>query len=260
MRTVVLAVTVLGLVLGARSAAADKRLPIHVAYDVDHLDLDKHVLGFRPSRAITEASLAVIGEDGTEIGQGVATYEHPPTDAWWSISWSQPADTRVMMLKLRVAAADGVVTHVELIPWSVTIDHEDVTFRTDVAVIDSAESAKLDASLTKIEDSARRAGKFMKLALYIAGHTDTVGSAAKNRKLSLDRAVAIARYLRAKKLSVPIVVAGFGEDVLKVKTADDMDERLNRRADYVLGPAGSAPPFRGAYLNAKVAWKPLGAR
>ena len=33
-----------------------------------------------------------------------------------------------MMLKLRVAAADGVATTVELVPWSVTIDHEDVNF------------------------------------------------------------------------------------------------------------------------------------
>jgi outer membrane protein OmpA-like peptidoglycan-associated protein len=246
--------------LSARSAVADKRVPIHVGYDAEHLDLDKHVLEFKPSRPVAEASLVVIGEDGDEIGKGAATYEHASAAAWWSIAWTQPEGSRVMILKLRVAAADGVATNVELIPWSVSIDHEDVNFRTDLAVIDADERAKLDASLTKIEDVAKRAGKHMKLTLYIAGHTDTVGAAAKNRKLSLERAISIGQYFRTKKLAIPIVVAGFGEEVLKVRTAADTDERANRRADYVLGPAGGTPPFRGPYLKVKADWKPLKPR
>jgi outer membrane protein OmpA-like peptidoglycan-associated protein len=162
-----------------------------------------------------------------------------------------------MMLKLRVAASDGVATNVELIPWSVAIDHDEVQFATDSAAIEDHERPKLDASLAKIEEVARTASKFMKLTLYVAGHTDTVGTAAKNRTLSHDRAVAIARYFRDKQLAMPIVVAGFGEDVPRVKTSDEKDEPRNRRADYVLGPAGGAPPFKGAYLKAKAAWKQL---
>ncbi len=242
------------LVMGI--AIADPRAPIHVAYDAEHLDLDKHTLQFKPSRAVAEATLVAIGEDGQELGKGAATYEHAPTD-WWSITWTQPGDERVMMLKLRVAATDGVATNVELIPWSVTIAHEDVNFRTDSAVIDPDERGKLDASLTSITDIAKRAGKFMKLTLYIAGHTDTVGSAAKNRKLSVDRATAIGKYFRAKQLAIPILVAGFGEEVPKVKTPDETDEPANRRADYVLGPAGGVPPFKGGYAKVKADWKPL---
>ena len=162
-----------------------------------------------------------------------------------------------MMLKLRVEAADGVATNVELIPWSVTIDHEDVNFRTDSFEIDPDERAKLDATLTKIDDAVKRATPFMKVTLYIAGHTDTVGATSKNAKLSLDRANAIGKYFRTKKLAIPVVVAGFGESVLKVKTADETDERANRRADYVLGPSGGTPPFKGPYLKASATWKPL---
>ncbi|MDB4958476.1 MAG: hypothetical protein JWO36_6045 [Myxococcales bacterium] len=254
MRTFVLAIAL----LATRSAGADKRPPIHVTYDAEHLDLDKHILQFKPSRPITEATLVAIGEDGKELGKNAATYEHPPADAWWSITWTQPADARVMMLELRVKASDGHATNVELIPWSVTIDHEDIKFRTDASAIDPDERAKLDASLSKIEDIAKQVGSHMKLTLYIAGHTDTVGAAAKNRKLSLERALAIGRYFAAKHLAIPIVVAGFGEDVLKVKTADDTDEPANRRADYVLGPAGGTPPFKGAYLKVNAKWKPLG--
>jgi outer membrane protein OmpA-like peptidoglycan-associated protein len=238
-------------------AEADRRVPIRVGYDAAHLDLDKRTLQFKPSRPVTEASLVVIGEDGEQLGTGSATYARPPAGPWWPITWSQPADTRVMMLKLRVSAADGVVTHVELIPWSVTIDHEDVRFATDSAVIEPGERAKLDASLGKIAEVAKVAGKFMALTLYVAGHTDTVGAAAKNRKLSLDRAIAIGRYFRSQQLAMPIVVAGFGEAVLKARTADETDEAVNRRADYVLGPARGTPPFRGPYLKAKADWKPL---
>ncbi len=238
-------------------AAAEKTAPIHVAYDAEHLDLEKHVLQFKPSRAIDEATLSVIGEDGTELGTGVAKYDKAPADPWWTITWTQPADARVMVLRLHVAAVDGAVTNVKLIPWSVTVEHEDVTFRSDSAVVDADERTKLDASLAKITEIAKSAAPFMKLTLYIAGHTDTVGPTAKNRKLSLDRAVAIGQYLRSQKLDMQIVVAGFGEEVPKLKTADETDERANRRADYVLGPAGGTPPFKGPYAKVKADWRPL---
>ena len=233
--------------------------PLKVAYDADHLDLDKRVLQFKPARAVTEATLVVTGEDGKELGKGSATYKDKelPADGWLSITWTQPAGARVLVMRLRVAASDGTATNIELVPWSVAIDHEDVNFATDSAVIEPSENAKLDASLAKITDVINRAQRFMELKLYVAGHTDTVGSNAKNRKLSLDRALAIASYFRKKGVNIPIVVAGFGEEVLKVATPDNKDERANRRADYVIGPAAGAPPFKGPYLKVRADWKQL---
>jgi outer membrane protein OmpA-like peptidoglycan-associated protein len=163
----------------------------------------------------------------------------------------------VLELKLRVAAGDGVATNVELVPWSVEIAHEDVHFATDSAQIDPAEQPKLDASLAKIEDVVKRSQRFVKMRLYVAGHTDTVGPSSKNRTLSLSRARAIASYFRSKGLALPIAFAGFGEDVLKVPTPDNTDEPRNRRADYVIGPANAPPPFRGPYLKAHADWKQL---
>lgn len=246
----------LAIVVALAGVASAAPAPIHVTYDSGHLDLDKHELQFKPSRAVTEATLVAIGDDGSELGKGSATYTDAKPD-WLAITWTQPPNTKVMMLKLRVAAADGVATNVELVPWSVAVDHEDVNFSTDSATIEPDEAKKLDASLAKIEDVATRAEKFMKVRLYIAGHTDTVGPSAKNRKLSLARAQAIAKYFRAKGLAIPIAVAGFGEDVPKVKTADNTDERANRRADYVIGPAAGQPPFGGAYLKTKASWSQL---
>ena len=231
--------------------------PIKVTYDAEHLDLDKRELQFKLSRPADKAELVVIGDDGKELGKGSATLTGEPADKWLPITWTQPANTRVMIMKLRVSASDVVASNVELIPWSVAIDHEDVNFATDSAVIEASETKKLDASLAKIADVIKRSERFMKMKLYVAGHTDTVGDTAKNRKLSFDRAVAIGTYFKKKGVKIPIVVAGFGEDVLEVKTANNTDEARNRRADYVLGPAAGAPPFKGPYLKARADWKQL---
>jgi outer membrane protein OmpA-like peptidoglycan-associated protein len=161
------------------------------------------------------------------------------------------------MLKLKVIADETTASNLELIPWSVEIAHEDVNFATDSAVIEPGEEKKLDASLAKINEAIKRSEKFIKMRLYVAGHTDTVGENGPNRKLSNARAKSIAAYFRKKGLRLPIAFAGFGEDVLKVKTANNTDERLNRRADYVLGPAGGSPPFKGPYLKAQAQWMQL---
>ncbi|HUS30495.1 MAG TPA: OmpA family protein [Kofleriaceae bacterium] len=233
------------------------RAPIKIGYDADHLDLDTRALQFKPSRTgVTSAEITVIGDDGKELAKSSATYDGK-SDDWLMITWTQAAKTQAMMLKLRVATSDGAATNVELIPWSVAIDHEDVKFQTDSSKIDDSETKKLDASLTKIQDVMKKSEKYMKMKLYVAGHTDTVGAPAKNRTLSLARAQSIAAYFKKKGLTIPIAFAGFGEDVLKVKTADNTDEAANRRADYVLGPAAGAPPFKGPYLKARVQWKQL---
>jgi len=232
------------------------RAPIKVSYDADHLDLDKRVLQFKLSRPAASAELVVIGEDGKPLGTGSATYKQEPPGTWLPITWTQPPDTRVMIMKLRVVATDGLATSLELIPWSVTIDHEDVNFGVDSAVLDPREEAKLETSLAKISEVVKRSERFVKMTLYIAGHTDTVGG-AKNKQLSLDRARAIAQYFRRKKLAIPIAFAGFGEAVPKIKTPDATDEPANRRADYVIGPTGAPPPFSGPYRKVRAAWQQL---
>ena len=107
--------------------------PLKVTYDAEHLDLDKRVLQFKLSRTAATAELVVVGEDGKELGKGSATYKNESTDGWLSITWTQPASTNVMVMKLRVVADDGQATNVELIPWSVDVAHEDVNFSTDSA-------------------------------------------------------------------------------------------------------------------------------
>jgi outer membrane protein OmpA-like peptidoglycan-associated protein len=248
----------LAVILAIGTASAQpKRVPIKVGYDAEHLDLDKRELQFKLNRAADTADLTVIGDDGKDLAKATLDLKGKAANTWIPISWTQPADSRVMILKLRVASEDGVASNVELIPWSVAVDHEDVNFSTDSAKIETTETAKLDASLGKIADIVKKSDRFVKMRLYIAGHTDTVGPSPKNRKLSIDRATAIGAYFRSKGLTIPIAIAGYGEEVLKAKTADNVDERINRRVDYVLGPVAGAPPFKGPYLKVKVGWTNL---
>lgn len=233
------------------------RAPVKLGYDLEHLDLDGRQLRFTMSRPAGRAELVAVGEDGAELGRGEATFRGEAPGTWVAVGWTQPDGARVLKLRLRAVTAEGLEASVELVPWSVTIDHEDVTFDTDRAEIAPGEAAKLDASLARIEELARRTGPVLPLRLYVAGHTDTVGPGAKNRALSLARARAIAAYFRAHGLAVPIAYAGFGEDVPRVATPDETDARANRRADYVLGPAAGAPPFGGRYAAAKAVWRAL---
>jgi outer membrane protein OmpA-like peptidoglycan-associated protein len=208
------------------------------------------------SRPAGAAELSVIGEDGSEIGKGSATFASEKPGTWLSIAWTQSAG-RVLMLKLHAESADAGASDVQLVPWSVTIDHEDVNFATDSADIAASEDGKLSASLAVIQDAVKKSEQFVKMKLYVAGHTDTVGPAAKNKKLSMARARAIAAYFRKAGIALPIAYAGFGEDVLKVPTKDEVDEKANRRADYVLGPVGAPPPFKGPYAKAHATWSEL---
>ena len=160
------------------------------------------------------------------------------------------------MGRIEVKAYDvsGAWTGVELTPWFVPIPHEDVNFQTGSSEIQAAEAPKLEAAYAKLEEvlaKDREHGRMHPgITLYIAGHTDTVGSSSSNLKLSQDRARSIAAWFRKRGVKLPISYEGFGETSLAVKTADNVDEVKNRRADYVL--SDGPPTYSAAF---KPSWK-----
>ena len=77
-----------------------------------------------------------------------------------------------------------------------------------------------------------RAGKYVKIV--VTGHTDTVGTAKYNDKLSIRRAKAVKTELVAQGVGINAIVAeGVGENSLMVPTADGVREAQNRRAEIV---------------------------
>jgi outer membrane protein OmpA-like peptidoglycan-associated protein len=223
--------------------------PIKVGYQREHLLLDRHVLEFQISRPSKElqAELTVFGDQGETIGQGQQSYSSAAAGKWLAIPWEPTAEGTVMMMKLHVADPGGW-TDETLTPWSVSIPHEEVNFATGSAEIPDAERPKLDGAYEAIVNEVTKAQKLdVRCSLFIAGHTDTVGSRDKNQRLSVDRARAIAEYFRKKGLTIKVSYEGFGEDRPKVQTADETDEPANRRADYTLtaeGPPSVGQTFR----------------
>ncbi|MEL6486267.1 MAG: OmpA family protein [Pseudomonadota bacterium] len=73
----------------------------------------------------------------------------------------------------------------------------------------------------------------------VYGFTDTTGSDALNQTLSEERAQAVADYLAARGVARSrFATRGFGEsyDQLRIKTADNVNEPLNRRVEIKIIP------------------------
>ena len=73
-----------------------------------------------------------------------------------------------------------------------------------------------------------------RFSYLIAGHTDAVGSAAKNRNLSRQRAASVRKHLIENHPIDPsrLVTIGFGEDRLRLP--DEPNSALNRRVEVAL--------------------------
>jgi len=81
--------------------------------------------------------------------------------------------------------------------------------------------------------------KYPNSLIDVYGFTDTTGSDALNQRLSEERARAVADYLAARGVARSrIETRGYGEsyDSLRVKTADGVDEPLNRRVEIKIIP------------------------
>ncbi|MCK0099128.1 OmpA family protein [Qipengyuania sp. S6317L1] len=73
----------------------------------------------------------------------------------------------------------------------------------------------------------------------VYGFTDTTGSDATNQRLSEQRADAVANYLAARGVARSrVATRGYGEsyDYLRVKTADNVNQPLNRRVEIKIIP------------------------
>ena len=119
-------------------------------------------------------------------------------------------------------------------PWFMDIPHQDVLFDTDRYAIQSEEEWKLEDTMKELTEVLRKYGSVVPVKLYIAGCTDTVGDQASNRRLSEQRAKAIASWLRGHGYDQPIYYYGFGESLPAIKTADGVDEPKNRRVLYIV--------------------------
>jgi outer membrane protein OmpA-like peptidoglycan-associated protein len=254
---VVAALAFAGLASAAGLAAAGKAATpastLKVAVDKAKVDMKAHRLEVKMSRPAGKVKIKVYDESNAVLADDEQDFTGRPGGTPLIVTWNPSSDAAVGKIELRAYDAQGNWVGVEIAPWFVNIPHDDVNFKTDSSDIDAPEVPKVEAAFAKIEEALAKdaaAGRMHAgITLYIAGHTDTVGSSTHNFKLSQDRARSIAAWFRKRGVKIPISYEGFGETSLAVKTADNIDEVKNRRADYVLsdGPPTLSNTFHASW-------------
>lgn len=100
---------------------------------------------------------------------------------------------------------------------------------------DSAEiKPGFHSTMDKLADVIVRYGK---TTLTISGHTDNVGSAQYNQKLSERRALSVARYLESRRVNaLRLATVGKGESVPVESNSTAAGRQANRRVEIYVQP------------------------
>jgi outer membrane protein OmpA-like peptidoglycan-associated protein len=228
---------------------AVKKPALQVLIDRSKVDLAGHSLEVKLSRAAEKVTLKVVGQSGAVLAEVEKSFGGAAPGTTLVMTWTPSNDEPVAKIEVWGHDTDGYYAGVAIIPWSLSVPHEEVNFETDSDVIRPSEVPKLEASLQLIKDAVKAHGDLGKITLFVVGNTDTVGTVEHNLTLSRKRARVIAAWFKGRGLSVPIAYEGMGKSVLLVKTADQVDEPRNRRVDYILA---LEPPRLG---GADIAWK-----
>jgi len=217
------------------------------------VNLEERFLEMTLNQPAGKVDVQVIGDYGKVIFKDTQVFAGEKPGTPLRVDWEQPKGVGVLKIDLRAWSEFGFWVGTEVTPFEVQIPHEEVVFEFGKWSITASEAPKLDKTMTLLSDKVRRFGGLVKLQLYVAGYTDTVGSRGSNRELSEKRARSIATYFRHKGLKIPVFYQGFGEDALAIQTPDETKESRNRRAVYVL--SASAPAMQKSIPRAS--WKRL---
>ena len=232
----------------ADSSEEEMVLPLELSYGgglkVDlskaTADLKERTLTVEVTGHVDHAEIVAFGSHKSELSRGTVPIGAGPGSI--AVPWTGSA-SEVVLLDVTLHN-DGGWAGFTYSPWFLDIPHDDVHFESNEAVIPESEEHKVQATLEQLHDVIDKYGSVVPVKLYIAGCTDTVGSASHNLDLSRRRAKAIASWLRSHGYNHPIYYYGFGETLLAVGTGDGVDNANNRRALYMVG-ANPPPPSTG---------------
>jgi outer membrane protein OmpA-like peptidoglycan-associated protein len=218
-------------------------------------DIDAHRLKLKMSLPPGHVKIQVYSTSDSLLAEQEQDFSGRAAGSQLIVNWNPSSAEPVGRIEGHASDATGQAScDFKLSSWFVPIEHEDVNFATGSSDIQATDVPKLEAAYTKLveimaKDKAH-GSMHAGITLFIAGHTDSVGSSSSNLKLSHDRARSIAAWFRKRGVKQPIAYEGFGETSLKVSTADNVDEVRNRRVDYIL--SDDPPKFSGAF---RPSWK-----
>lgn len=225
--------------------------PLHLKLDKKDVDVAGRKITFSLSRPISKVTLTVLMDTGRPAFDGDIGFNGEAAGTRLSVTWPE-ASGNVFKIAFRAHDTSEFHTGIEMFPWSINIPHEEVNFDTGKSDIRPSEEPKLDKAAKLISDAVFKYKVWAEVKLFVAGHTDTVGSKESNRSLSNDRARSIGNYFKKKGIRCPIEFYGFGEEALLVGTNDEVDEQRNRRAEYILSvedPGGRQTPIVPKWQN-----------
>ncbi len=206
------------------------------------VDLAQHTLSIHTTALVEKAEILALGAGKVELDRSEVSVQQGPGVV--TIPWvGDPGE--VVVLDVKFWAGNSWVGFTYS-PWFLDIPHDDVNFETGSDLIPEDQVYKLERTLRELNEVVGKYGDLVPVKLYIAGCTDTVGGSGGNMDLSRRRARSIGHWLRQQGFTYPIYFHGFGESLLAVATADEVDELANRRALYLVSsnapPAGSGVP------------------
>lgn len=223
--------------------------PLSIDLEKKDVDLEGQKLEMRLSRPADRIEYVVVGDGGRVLDRGEVPAGGKRTV---TLRWRSGGDV-VETINVKAYDDAGFWAGVEITPFEVQLPHDEVEFEFGQHDVRPGEEPKLEATLARLREVLEKHGQEIKIQLYIAGYTDTVGSRQANLDLSDRRAKAIATWFRKKGVTIDIFHQGFGEDVLAVGTPDETREARNRRALYVL--SAGTPSVTSVIPRA--AWKKL---
>jgi outer membrane protein OmpA-like peptidoglycan-associated protein len=237
-------------VLAADERAGQRGRALDLRIDPADVDLERGQLTARLSRPAAKLRVKLLALSGAVLAEVEQAFDGAAAWTPLTVRWKPPAEA-VARLEVFGHDTDGYYKGVAITPWSFEVPHEDVAFATGSAEIAPGEEKKLRTTLRIIDEQLPLARGLGQVTLYILAHTDTVGTAEYNLRLSTRRGQAIARWFRKNGLRIPMAFDGVGEAMPRVKTADEVDEPRNRRVDYMLG----VEPPRFKKSGATPTWK-----
>ncbi|HKU44381.1 MAG TPA: OmpA family protein [Polyangiales bacterium] len=230
----IIVVLVVAWSVAASAFAEEHEVQLDIAQK--DIDIENRTIHFSMGTVAKSAEFKVFTPTGKLLHSGREEYDHPAPGTRLEVSWPDLHENQEnFFIDLRFTDEDGSWAEYHVVRFYFEIPHEDIEFESGKAIITPEERAKLDEPIVLLEDAVARYAHMMDIGLYVIGHTDTVGPTTDNQRLSEKRASAIAKVFLGRDLkALPIYVRGCGEGVPAVKTADNVPEARNRRAQYIV--------------------------
>lgn len=121
---------------------------------------------------------------------------------------------------------------------SVTRNGDNIILNMENAILFELGSSELSREAREIIRSVSFVlNEYDQTIVEVSGFTDTTGSEELNQNLSEERAGAVAeRLIRFEVMPQRLIVRGYGETRLKIRTGDGVNEPRNRRVEIEISP------------------------